>query len=260
MERVVVCVSGIPRGGVGPQQNANFNIERNIALLKRAFPGAEFVFSTWHQHINDDLKSIVSGAGRLLSFEEPESHYHSYFDIDPDYVVSDKMREVQQKYSTKHNLKERTRHQAKQIVAHANTIDSHVPKRFDVVVRARWDTFVSPYADMKPYVDWVRENKHPIGFAHLKPFETFGTAVELPPEHESRDKFLFDSLIIHHRSNFDPVKVRELYAEKRLCPAEFGWYQTMSLPDNQHRCISGLANADRCVMPQFIEEANKCVL
>ena len=61
--------------------------------------------------------------------------------------------------------------------------------------------------------------------------------------------WLNDNLIIHPPSKFDPEKVLKLHEEKRLWPAEFGWYQVLSENDDHH-CVYG-----GCAIERFVKDA-----
>lgn len=253
--KVAVCVSGIPRSGIGARESANQNIERNFKNLKKNFPEADFFLGTWRQYEKVIQKELPNHS--YLLFDEPEAHYHPYLDMLPTDMVSDKMRMFANIYRKKRDLHERTRHQAKQILCHAMMVDN-LPTTYDVIIRTRYDTFTYPYANFNNYLQVVHETKVVIGFACLKwHHQTFDKDTELnkdiPQQNENLKQYLLDHLIIHHRDSIDTKHVYNLYENKKLCPAEFGWYQILSKPYNDnHRCISGWANGDRSVLKQFL--------
>lgn len=252
--KIAVCVSGVPRSGIGASQEVNKDFPRNLKNLRRNFPTADVYVGTWAPYEELLKKELPNEPYKL--FDEPKSHYHPYLDMPKVDMVSDKMRKFSDIYKSKPDLHERTRHQSKQIMCHANMVNS-LPQDYDVIVRARFDTFTYTNAKFDQYVQAVYNKKIPIGFACLKPhWATFNKVVELNDKDENRDRYLFDSLIIHHRSNLDPKYVFDLYEKQKLCPAEFGWFQALSLPNgSKHRCISGWVNADRCVLKNFLDEA-----
>ena len=52
--------------------------------------------------------------------------------------------------------------------------------------------------------------------------------------------FLADSLIFHAPKHFNPKYVQQLHADKNLWPAEWGWWQVLSEPNNNiHNCYHG---------------------
>jgi phage pi2 protein 07 len=267
--RVAVCISGVARSGVG-KQDYNQNFGRDIKNLRRNFPEADFFIGTWEPHLKQAQAHFPKE--QIWSFPMPKAHYHPYLDMSKEYMVSDKMREFSNIYRAKKSLHERTRWQAHQILCHANMV-KRVREEcgdYDVFVRSRFDTFTYTHATFAPYVRDAFKNKTAIGFGVLKPdWPKFNVAHELLPTEEHQDdggksvynnlqKYLFDALIIHNGQNIDPENIFVLHNQKKLCPAEFGWYQTLSQPyGDNHRCISGLANANRCVLEEFLKEATK---
>ena len=56
--------------------------------------------------------------------------------------------------------------------------------------------------------------------------------------------WLNDNLIFHRRDAYDCELVHKLHEEKRLWPAEYGWYQMLSKNDNHH-CVYGGAALEK---------------
>ncbi len=253
--KIAVCISGVPRSGVGAHQEQNRDFKRNYNNIQKNFPGADIYLGTWKQH-EKELKKEFPDKPYWL-FDEPNAHYHPYLDVPPAEMPTDNMREVAGIYRSRKNLHERTLHQTKQILCHANMV-RNLPEEYDVIIRARFDTFTCAQVDFSAYVNEVYTNKTTIGFACIKPhWQTFNRAVEMTSDNKETarfvDKHLFDSLIMHHGTHIDPDYIFKLFENKKLLPAEFGWYQTLSEPyNNNHRCISGWVNADRCVLTQFL--------
>ena len=153
-------------------------------------------------------------------------------------------------------------HATKQIIAHAYQIQnlpkmSWDNKRYDMIVRCRWDTVVSTKVDWNHYLNKSFTEQCAIGFGirgsrhiDLHSFKDIDH-VYITPETDqvwSRDWawWINDPLIIHHRDIFDYNYVFKLHEEKNLWPAEYGWYQVLSLADNHH-CVYGGASIDRYV-------------
>jgi len=249
MERVAIVVSGIPRGGYNTERGDNFDPIRNMAMLEKNFPGAD-LWTCTYQEYHDEVRG-VGPVDRKIVIAEPHAHYHPYMDVAP---VSEKMARMASKKSTRETHYEKTKHQAKQIYAHAQTL-MWIPNRYDIIVRARWDTITSSQANFEPYVKYVAETGNAVGFAKLPPFNTFNSAQELPEDHDCRGRFLLDHLIIHLRQNFDPHRVLDMWDDKLLAPAEFGWWQVLSAPyGGQHVCVDGWASADRNISREHIRE------
>ena len=53
-----------------------------------------------------------------------------------------------------------------------------------------------------------------------------------------------DNMVFHRRDMYDCDLVHKLHKEKRLWPAEYGWYQMLSSMDNHH-CVYGGACIER---------------
>ena len=264
--KIAICISGVPRSGIGDDENKNLDFNRNITNLKRNFPAADIYIGTWKQH-----ESVFIDYPRLAEyphwvFDEPQVHYHPYFDMQRDDMISEKMKAMADVYRKTTHLHERTRHQAHQILCHANMIN-HLPEKYDIIIRARFDTFVYTRASFEKYVNDTYQNKTVVGFATLRGHRTtFNINREMNKNdpvqcdgavglHNNREKYLFDNLIIHHGDCIDTKRVFDLYEHKKLCPAEFGWYQILSQPYNDnHRCISGWVTADRLVPENFLKE------
>ena len=248
--RVAICVSGIPRSGVGNHENRNQDVVRNHLSLKKNFPEADFYFGTWERH--KDIVNKHFSDHKKYFFSEPITDYHSWFDLNPDVIVSKKMREFLDKYRQKKDLHERIKDQNRQILCHANLV-SCIEKDYDIIIRARYDTYTYSHGNWLPYLEWVHENQAAIGFANTKPWENFNKTVDLDSKDGNRDCYLFDSLIMHSAKNINISEIIKLYEKKSLCPAEFGWYQVLSKPyGSNHRCVNGWANADRCVLQNFL--------
>lgn len=266
--KIAVCISGVPRSGVtqdGKRQDYNQNFKRDFGNLKRNFPTADFYLGTWRQHENLVKKEFPNQEYWL--FDEPKVNYHPYLDVANVDMISDKMRHYAGIFKRRVKLHERTRTQAHQILCHANMV-KNLPEKYDIVVRSRFDTFTYTHAKFDKFFKDVYENKTAVGFGCLKPdWPTFNRPHELTKNEPDQNdgavsannnlqKYLFDNLIIHSGDHFDPDYVFELYKNKKLCPAEFGWYQVLSQPYNDnHKCISGWAVANRCVQKNFLNEA-----
>ena len=267
--KIALCISGIPRSGDAPGENKNLDFNRNLTNLKKHFPTADVYLGTWRQYEDAFTKYPFLAEYPHWFFDEPKSHYHPYFDMPKKHMISEKMRKVADVYKKVPRLHERIRYQAHQIMCHALLVDQ-LPEKYDVIIRARYDTFTYTTANFDEYVNDVYQNKTACGFACLRGhWPTFNIIREMSKDdpvqcdgavdlHNNREKYLFDSLIMHHGDSIDTKCVFDLYEQKRLCPAEFGWYQTLSQPYNDnHRCFSGWVNADRCVPDNFLKEATE---
>jgi len=255
--KIAVCVSGVPRSGMmngNKRQDYNQDFHRDLRHLKHSFPTADFYFGTWKQY-----EKILINEYPVVDywlFDEPTAHYHPYLTMNKADMICDKMREFSGIYQKRPNLHERTKYQAHQILCHALMVDK-LPKEYDVIVRARFDVFTYAKGDFSIYTEKAYKDKTAIGFGVMKPhWETFNIAHEIDKTDTVIPReYLFDTIIIHNAKSIDTARVFKLHKDKKLCPAEFGWYQVLSQPyNNNHMCVSGWANANRCILPQFLKE------
>jgi hypothetical protein len=178
---------------------------------------------------------------------EPVMDYHPYIDAPTDLIKTEKLRKMIRQSHNNEILREQYSHQTKQIIAHANMV-STIPKDYNVVIRARYDTYVSARADFNQFLNQCENDGKTFGFAWMPGKSNFDEIYVIDRGSQYHDRFLFDQLIIHRRDRFDPMMVYQLTAEKKLLPAEFGWWQVLGEPfGNNHECICGWANPDKSV-------------
>jgi len=244
--KVAVCVSGLARSG-----RPDRDISLNLKSVKRAFPMADVFLGTWSQHANH--VGHLFPEYRILPIIEPNIHYHPYIDAPYDIIRTDKLRKMVRQSHNDAMLRERYSHQTKQILAHAAMVDN-LPTPYDAIIRVRYDTYVSQQADFAEYLSICISQQRAIGFAWMQGVTDFDVATPLPSDSQYRDRFLFDQLIIHTANTFDPSYVRKLSDEKRLLPAEFGWWQVLSEPyGDNHLCVCGWANPDKNVDERYFK-------
>lgn len=239
--KIAICFSGIIRG----------NIERNIDSAKEHF-GNNVFCSTW-----SSLKSQQSDDLKCAYFDEPEMHYNPWTECEsesshPKYVG------YKRNFRAGKSMHAKLAHAAKQIVGHAHQLTHQVTEEYDLIVRARWDTFTSSNVDFTKYLEYAYENKASVGFAirgsrHSNVHKMYEIPKIYPKEKQdatvSNDWgwWLNDNLIIHHRSRFDSDRVFDMYKNKQLLPAEYGWYQVLSEPKDDHISVYGGASIERYV-------------
>ena len=150
-------------------------------------------------------------------------------------------------------------HATKQIIGHADQV-AELPEEYDMIVRTRWDTIVGDRVDFTHYLNTAYEHDMAIGFAirggrwiHLEKFKDIEHVyiTQTTDQAWSRDWawWLNDNLIIHPRKIFDTENVHKLHEEKKLWPAEYGWYQVLSENDDHH-CVYG-----GCAIERFVKDA-----
>ena len=268
--KIAICVSGAIRTGVNEgtnRQDLNTDYRRDFNSLKRNFPTADFYHGTWKEYAKVANKWFPDIQVQL--FDSPIPHYHPYLDMPPGDVISKKMAAFQNIYRKRGKLHQRTRYQAHQILCHAKMVDS-LPEKYDIIIRTRFDTFTYMHANFDPYIQDVYNNKTAIGFASPgKMSPRFNIPCELDKNDPKNsdgavgrdnnlEKYLLDQLIIHHGDRIDTKFIFELYNQKKLCPAEFGWYQVLSKPYNDnHRCVWEWAQTNRYVRSEFLNGAKK---
>lgn len=245
--KVAVCVSGLPKSKI--REDLRPNIER----LEENFPDADFYFNTWldqKDYINKYFADKV-----VTFFPQPEMHYHPFIDADKNFhEVTPKLAKTIDQAKKNAVFRETSSHQTKQILAHANVADYIALEEYDILVRARWDTWTAKNAKkhFNNFIGIAAKMNCAVGFGTLKEhWSVFDRPFDMSSNEGYHHNFLFDQLIIHPRKIFDTYKVRKLYKEKLLLAAEFGWWQVLS-KNNNHISISGLANPDRSVASEFL--------
>ena len=242
--KIAVCVSGLPRSGV-PDRNIKINIDR----LKNNFPTADFYFASWDGQ-QDVLNKLLPGEN-VQYFQDDYNTYHPYIDTPTSIVSTGKYHKMVQQAKSNITFRNLSYHQHKQIIIHSLLCNT-LSEEYDVIVRSRFDTVTYSKASFSEYILDAHTHKRAIGFATLRhDWNTFNIAREIPIDSEYQYHFLFDQLIIHNRAILNSNKVLELYNKKLLLPAEFGWWQVLSI-NNNHRNISGWANPDKAVESRFL--------
>lgn len=125
----------------------------------------------------------------------------------------------------------------KQILIH-NHMMKNIPK-CDVVIRSRFDAFVSQKIDWKSFINESYDNDLPIGFntVHWKEFYKYHTLRDMD---KHQVYYINDALLIHPYDCWNCDLVDELYNDKKLKGAEEGWYQVLSEPHGHwHKSLHG---------------------
>jgi len=235
--KVAVCLSGIVRGQIA------FNIQR----LKQAFPNADFFYGTYTAREEDLHWFLGMGNSDYYLFDEPNMHYHPILDVEE--VYTHKLKVIKDKMIRGEMVKEKQKvaHHTKQILSHANLLSQLWPD-YDMIIRARWDTFVSLKVEWKEWIERSYEENIAIGFgtrtSRWKDLDSFYEVPKLYPDgrddNVSQDwgHYLMDPIIMHPRSLLDPKHAFKLHEQKKLLPAEVGWWQVLSEPTGGERHIS----------------------
>ena len=232
--KIAICVSGLIRD----------KHKRNIDSVKKAFPDADIFYSTWEAYEDDRSRNY-----KCKYYPEPQMHYNPWKDCvtdnpHPKYHVYKK--QFLEKTGESH--KKKLLNATKQLIAHAYQV-ADLPQEYDMIIRARWDTVVSEKVNFSKYLEQSYNENMAIGFAirggrwtDLNRFKDIDHVFinEDTDIMWSRDwsYWLNDFLIFHPRNLYDTELVHKLHKEKKLWPAEYGWYQMLSTLDNHH-CVYG---------------------
>tara|TARA_Y100001954_G_scaffold238463_1_gene306203 strand:+ start:5555 stop:6295 length:741 start_codon:yes stop_codon:yes gene_type:complete len=241
--KLAICFSGIVRGTVG----------RNVNNVKKAMPEADFFYATWEERQNENSKMY-----KCKTYPEPKLHYNSWTECivdNPHHKYAQYKHGISNKVGGVYN-NESLNHSTKQILAHAYQVKD-LPEEYDMIVRIRWDTVCGSLINFTKYVEQSYKENIAIGFSIRGGRHTeLNKFVEIPKIYATLDTdisvsrdwcwWLNDNLIIHPRKKFNPDKVLKLHEEKKLWPAEYGWYQALSENDD-HLCVYGGAAIERFV-------------
>jgi hypothetical protein len=234
----------------------------SLRLLEDAFPNAEFCYSLWNTEY-ENRKEFCDKylTGNLELFEEFDIGYEPY--LDNPGAIQD------YQYLKKYNKPNpsRHRHQTKQILLH-NELLKKYGHRYDVIVRTRWDSTISPTVDftsilkecydtpatiscmgrstISPYMMNIIERAD-----WKEPYYTFkgGDGKFFVADVSSHCMFSDSGIIIHRVDDWDCDLVDRLHNTKKLLAAEFGWHQILVQGTKHHQWIhyDGGAMLTRCI-------------
>lgn len=245
--KVAVCVSGAFTTG-----NPRGDLVRNNALLKSKFPSADFYYATWDNYKDDFEKALLND--KCEYYAEPIIDYHPYKIPKEHHITSHYQPTVDWVMEGGAERLRWTSHHTKQILIHAWLLDT-IKKDYDIIVRARYDIFISKYADFSPYLKDTFENHRANCFAATKP-NKFNELNEFDTSTNSRHHYnMQDQIIIHNSDAIDTTNVMRLHEEQKLHAAEYGWYQVISMPHgSNHRSHDGWVAHDKRVLDKFLHE------
>lgn len=243
--KIAVCLSGIVRG----------QIAHNIQRLKKAFP-YDYFYGTYTEREEDLHWFLGMGNTDYFLFDEPKIHYHPITDVEE--VYTQKLKSIKDSMLKGEMQKEKAKiqHHTKQILSHANMLEQLWPD-YDMIIRARWDTFISHEVDFNYYLEKSYNENIAIGFGtrttRHKDLDILREVPKLYPEKEKNDvsqdwaRYIMDPLIFHPRKLFDTKLAFKLHQEKKLLPAEVGWWQVLSEPTGgeNHISVYGGAQIER---------------
>lgn len=243
--KVAVLISGLVKSGHRLGDLKRFN-----KIFKEKFSRADFYYGTWDSNADNFEKNFPNE--KCHYFPEPENHYHPYIDVPIEAHVSKYFTErVEWAKKLPLEKKKWTAHHVKQHLIHCMLFDK-LEEEYDIIVRARFDGFIHKAANFDPYIKDTYETGVVHGFTVTRK-DMFDKFYDSPMEKGSKHEvYMLDQLIIHHAKNIDTRKVYELYQNKQLHAAEFGWYQILSMPYNGHKNHHGFVNHDKNVLDKFL--------
>ena len=244
--KVAVCYSGLCEA-------KDWNLTSQS--VKHHFDYPTF-YSTWGscERFMPDVK--------YTSYVEPTMEYHPIEDIHkkllPPKLQYNKKKMAKEAPGYGPHYKTVTRNQTKPILSHAHQLDE-LDSSFDMIVRVRFDTYLSPKVDFTEYLHKAYNEHVAIGFGtrvtrhpNLYEFEEIDHIYPDRRKNLSQDwaYYLMDPLILHRRDMFKVGMAWRYHDQKELLPAEYGWYQMLSAPYNSnHLSIYGGAQLER-YLPQ----------
>ena len=216
----------------------------SIDLLKDAFPTADLYLAIWKEDWGTRRELIESWGTTVEVIEEYDINYHPYDD-------NPAMRNTWNwQKKLKFDNTERHIHQTKQILNH-NLMMKKYGKNYDVIVRARYDSIISPTESFEYYAKLCYNQRSVMSFMNFGTTKGKRKMFNNYRDHDnSRHTYMvYDGgIIIHHADVWDSPLVERLHNDKELLSAEFGWYQV--LLENKkvkYRCYDGSSTITRCV-------------
>ena len=214
--RVAVCISG---------QQRSTTIHRSVLddRMHNAFSkvNADFYYHTW-------MDRVLYNYPKMHKQAQPKVDYHPVFDVKHKAGII-----VEEKRKNRDKVN-KFQHASKQILAHAYLCDN-LNHKYDMIVRLRWDLYFSSRLDYKELLEQsYEEGVYGYGFQERMDYNLLDNPVKMKKQERRWDGMLTDNCIFHKPEWFDTSYVYKLHENKELLPAEWGFYQTMSEPYNDH--------------------------
>ena len=217
--KIAVCISGLTRK----------NPEIHCNKIKSVFPNADFYYHTWNGRKYPNEFNV-------LTSPEPTVNYHPILDTN-----QNKSTKLEWYRKNKKNIPSKQLNATKQILAHKFLV-CQLEKKYDIIIRTRWDAQISNNIDYAPYLEMAYD-VGPVGFMTRFLKKDNINKLRVLEKNKSETNwycYLPDVLIMHKPEHFDTEYVETLHKNKQLLPAEWGWYQTMSEPYGDiHTSIRG---------------------
>jgi hypothetical protein len=245
--KVAVCYSGLCEA-----KDWNYTSQS----VKHHFDCPTF-YSTWSS-VEKHMPKVP-----YTVYPEPIMEYHPIADME-NKLLTPKLR------ANKKNMAEEkpgfgpayrllTYNQTKPILSHAYQLEE-LDSSYDMIVRVRFDTYLSPKVDLNYYLHKAYEENIAIGFGtRTSRHPELYKLEEIPRVYPDRRRkglsldwvsYLMEPLILHPRNLFKTNKVFRYHEQKLLLPAENGWYQMLSEPyGDSHLSVYGGAQIEK-YLPQ----------
>ena len=241
--KVAICITGLPKG----------NYQETYKRFQQIFPDIDIFAATW-----DYEKSNKNLPTDTYFFPQPNMHYHSLMDI-PDDIMPPVLKtwDLRKKCKTDRKIREKIGNGTYQILCHSLLLQS-IPNDYDMIIRSRWDTHLSPHVDFDTLITNSYNNKKAIGLGvrttrYTKLHKLYAIpkiwnrmpGSDLSISHDWGG-YIMDPLILHPREIFNHDLCWNLHNQKHLMSSERGWYQILSKPfSDNHDCYYGGAQLER---------------
>jgi len=262
--RIGIFVSGQIRGSL-EQLNLNIN------LLRNGFPEADIIYGVWDYQVEEYQDFLNTLNGNVEILEHFEIHYSPY-------VENPKASNHYQYHKKLKNPSDRHLHQTKQILIH-NELVKRYAGIYDVIVRCRWDTTVSPALDFTTYAKEVYNTPCTMSICTRGDYFTSVVHIgekaswDFPMMNHRRadgvavirqveDMFLDSGLVLHRYDDWNSKFIEQLHTDKKLLAAEFGWWQVMVHGTSHHQWVhyDGGASITRTVHKKELEQIERIML
>ena len=208
--RVAVCVTGQVR------DYSDECIER----LNNVLP-----FDTYYGICINIKNNNLKNKKNIIELFQPEPEYHPYL-VDEKYVPNCPTfkRYRDHKIWTKEGLYDASNKQYLEVLNHFNLIQK-LNSKYDIIIKCRFDVFLSDKIDFINFINHTIETDKTIGMSNLDKFTDESRPLTMGNFRSdvNKDIYLYNHLIFHKRNN--TADVPKLIKEKRLLPAEYGYYQ-----------------------------------
>lgn len=199
--RVAICISGLVES-----KNENTNLQKNNRCAKRHFGEYDFYYSTYHSEKEKFEEAFPDE--KCFYQDEPEITYHPY-EIHPTFWESNRFLRTKEFIDRGGQKRiEWSSHHYKQILTHARLCDT-IKDDYDVVVRLRYDSWISKYASMKSYVEKCLDSNVVYGFSATKHVNIDKISEFDSSPFGTHYQWIVDQCIIHPMNFLDLSRVED---------------------------------------------------